>query len=296
MTHSGPTDEEDARIAEVRHAAAVLAHKWHLDLGPPFPRSVHAVFAARMRDGTPCVLKLARPGTDWLRGEARTLELQGGVGAVKLLDTHEDGILLERAMPGDSLEQLFRPEDDDAATEAIAGVMVLWRRPFESDPGIRPVAALRQDLEAVAENIRRVPPSVADGFEGLTEKAMQVLDELVSSAPTSVLLHGDMHHGNVLTAGARGHLAIDPHGEIGDPGFDVGQLLLNPIDYVEALAPDEMASVTRRRLQLLSRLLGIDQDRLAAWGFVKAVISEAWTMEDGGAQAGVRRVAQLLFP
>jgi streptomycin 6-kinase len=37
-----------------------------------------------------------------------------------------------------------------------------------------------------------------------------------------------------------------------------------------------------RRLDILSERLGYDRQRLAAWAFHKAVLSEAWTVEADG--------------
>jgi streptomycin 6-kinase len=91
------------------------------------------VFAARMRDNTPCVLKVARAGTDWLDHEARSLELEEGHGAVRLLEADQECILLKRALPGEPLASLFRPADDDVATQAIAPVMALGHVPIVSD-------------------------------------------------------------------------------------------------------------------------------------------------------------------
>lgn len=43
-----------------------------------------------------------------------------------------------------------------------------------------------------------------------------------------MVLHGDVHHGNVLNFGARGWLAIDPRGLVGERAFDHANLLCNP--------------------------------------------------------------------
>jgi streptomycin 6-kinase len=39
---------------------------------------------------------------------------------------------------------------------------------------------------------------------------------LLTTQREKVVLHGDMHHGNVLNFGSRGWLAIDPKGLIGE--------------------------------------------------------------------------------
>ena len=62
----------------------------------------------------------------------------------------------------------------------------------------------------------------------LVEEAEALLAWLVPSQTGPVLLHGDLHHGNVLSARRRPWLAIDPKGVVGERAFDAGALLYNP--------------------------------------------------------------------
>ena len=45
----------------------------------------------------------------------------------------------------------------------------------------------------------------------------------------ATLVHGDLHHHNILAAGDR-HLAIDPKPMLGEPEFDPPSFLWNPLD------------------------------------------------------------------
>ena len=63
---------------------------------------------------------------------------------------------------------------------------------------------------------------------GLVDRAANVFVDLCAGAPR-VLLHGDLHHDNILRSGREGWLAIGPFGVFGDPGFEAGALLYNPI-------------------------------------------------------------------
>jgi streptomycin 6-kinase len=62
----------------------------------------------------------------------------------------------------------------------------------------------------------------------LVEMAERLFDELLSSSSSCVLLHGDLHHLNVLKS-QDGWKAIDPKGVAGEPAYEVCALLLNPI-------------------------------------------------------------------
>lgn len=290
VDHLGPHTDE------LRRLAFALARGWGVELGAQLRSKVHLVMEGHLEDGTACVLKLAPPGAGWLGTEARALELQAGRGAVRLLDSTDEAILVERAAPGVPLGETFERSADDRATEIIAGLMSSWSVPLSDDDVLEPVTELRRDLEGVSQWLASWPSLSDDGIVQLAEEAADLLDELSASAGCSVLLHGDLHHDNVLSAGERGYLAIDPHGRIGDPGFEVGQLLLNPLAFVAGLDDGELAAVTGRRLARVAAVTGADRERLAAWGFVKAVISEAWTMEDGETWPAARRLAALLRP
>ena len=124
--------------------------------------------------------------------------------------------------------------------------------------------------------------------------AARLFDELCESAPARVLLHGDLHHHKVLRAVRRPWLAIDPHGHVGDPGFDLGCLLYNP-DPGDT-EPDVVALLPGRLGQLTAGA-GQPRERVVGWGFVMAVLSEVWTCEDGGEPSGKPlAVAEALEP
>jgi len=114
---------------------------------------------------------------------------------------------------------------------------------------------------------------------GLLDRAESLARELLGSAPSHVLLHGDFHHYNVLSAERAPWLAIDPKGMVGDPGYEVGPFLLNPNQEAWYLDP----AVLRRRLDILADELAYDRARLRDWGIAHAVLSACWSAEDHGA-------------
>jgi streptomycin 6-kinase len=110
--------------------------------------------------------------------------------------------------------------------------------------------------------------------------ARRVLEELVADRKPAVVLHGDLHHDNVLMHEERGWVVIDPKGLVGDAGYDTAAMLYNPLGYVDGISDPE--PLLRRRLAIVSGVVGIDRDLLAAWGFVKVVLSLLWDLADGG--------------
>ncbi|WP_433075973.1 aminoglycoside phosphotransferase family protein [Dactylosporangium sp. CA-052675] len=129
--------------------------------------------------------------------------------------------------------------------------------------------------------------------------AAGLMRELCASAPSRVLLHGDLHHDNLLSARRARWLAIDPHGLSGDPGYEIGSWLFNPDPGNRDPA---LLALVPGRLEQFADRLGQPLDRLVAWGFVKAVLSDVWTAEHwspGDARTPASRaldVATLLRP
>jgi Aminoglycoside/hydroxyurea antibiotic resistance kinase len=93
-----------------------------------------------------------------------------------------------------------------------------------------------------------------------------------------VLLHGDLHHENVLRSDRAGWLAIDVAGVLGEPAFDVGALLHNP--WPGLLDAPDSRRVLARRMDVLADGLGVDRDRVSGWGFAFSVLSAIWCDED----------------
>ena len=99
---------------------------------------------------------------------------------------------------------------------------------------------------------------------------------LLADPRDTVVLHGDIHHGNVLDAGARGWLAIDPKGLLGERTFDFVNILRNP-DAATALAPGRFD----RQVDLLADAAALDRQRLLKWTLAFAGLSASWHLADG---------------
>lgn len=115
--------------------------------------------------------------------------------------------------------------------------------------------------------------------EAFVGRAEGLFAELISSQAETFLLHGDLHHGNVLSAGRRPWLAIDPKGVVGERAYETAALLHNP---VELLREPEPRKILARRMDLLSERLDLDRERVHRWGLAQAVLAAYWGLEDGG--------------
>lgn len=268
--------EDPAWLAGLPALLAGLAARWSLTLAPHFPGIRFNYVAPAMRaDGTPCVLKVSRhiPET---RTEIAALRLWDGDGAARLLATDPDigALLIERLRPGTMLNEAVA--DEEAAASIAADVL---RRLWRSAPDGHELRSLASWCAAYDRN-RDALARGAGGFPAaLFQRADALRQDLLASTATPLVLHGDLHHFNILRAERAGWLAIDPKGLAGDPCFDVCQFLRNP--YPDSVPP----AVNRRRLDRFCADLGLDRERTKAWCLVHAVLDACWDFEDGNSWA-----------
>jgi streptomycin 6-kinase len=167
----------------------------------------------------------------------------------------------------------------------------LWR-PLPPDHGFRSVADW-------AAGLGKLRPYFGGGTGplpvALVERAEALFAALLPSMAAPVLLHGDLHHWNILAAQREPWLALDPKGIAGEPAYEVGALLRNQIPRLLAL-PDPPAAMARR-IAILADELGFDRVRLVGWGIAQAVLSAWWSIEDHG-YGGEEAItcAELLLP
>lgn len=174
-----------------------LTTRWGLTAGPLMPGGTGATFLCTAHTGTNAVLKVT-PDIDIAAHEIKALTAWAGTASmVNLLDSDVDrgAILLEAIEPG-------TPADEPAK--------VLPDLHTANPAGFPPVRA-RVDFLFETVLTRRT------GTYYATEHAKA--RKLAEDNITPVLLHGDMHPGNVLQ-GPHGPVAIDPRACVGDPAVD----------------------------------------------------------------------------
>lgn len=253
------------------------ARRWSLALALPFPNlTFHYVAPAVRADGTEAVLKVGVPHKE-LRTEAAALRAFDGRGSVRLLDAAPEAglLLLERLRSGAVLTALADEAHDDAATAIAAGVMRgLWR---PAPPG-HDFPTVADWSQAFARLRARFGGGTGPLPSARVEEAESLFADLLASSAAPVLLHGDLHHDNILSAERRPWLAIDPKGIVGEPAYEVGALLRN-------LWPDrhthrDPARLLERRAHRLAEALDLDPARVRGWAVAQAVLSAVWSVED----------------
>ncbi len=250
--------------------------RWHLALLPELPPlSYNLVLFGESASAGEVVLKLNLPSSE-VDSEIEALAQGQGEGRVRLIDADPSAALmmLERIRPGTALRNT--PMDDLESTMIGARIMKRFSRTPARLDHLHP---LRRWFDSLYRYPDRYTPETSPIPMQQVEHAIAVTDRLLREPRDEVLLHGDIHHENVLWSAGSCWITIDPKGLVGEPGYEIATWMLNPPG--TGRRPD-LAEVLSARLDLFSRELGIDRQRLTEWAFMHSVLSMCWTLEDVG--------------
>lgn len=256
-----------------------IAEKWSLAAENPFPNLSYNYVApcVSLADGSRVVLKIDLPeeNDSVINGEAEFLKISDGNGAVKLLqfDADRRALLLERLLPGENLIKLAKTDDEQATTHAIR-VLNKIRRPPSADHAF-------PTLDEWVGSFLRAGKTKFDAAR--VKKAQRIFERLIGSSEQS-LLHGDLHHQNILSARRERFLAIDPKGIVGDVGFEISVFLNNPRGWI--LTVPDRRKILCRRVEQFAEAFAIEPKDLRDWAYAEAVLSAWWTIKDGGRDWG----------
>jgi streptomycin 6-kinase len=259
--------------------------RWGLSNLQPVPNLSYNYVAFAQRGDEEVVLKVGVPDRE-LSSEMAALECFDGIGACRLLEKDEKNFcfLLERLKPGELLSSLA---DDDKATRIAVQVMqTLWKPAPTSDKLIQ--------LSDWLDGLKRIRAHDEGGMGPIPDKLLRHVESLLLQLfmePNRVLIHGDLHHDNILLS-ERGWLAIDPKGVIGPAGYEIGPFMLNPLSEI----PDEgrFRKRSERRIEILTEMLGFEREQIIQWSTVHAVLSAWWNVEDGLGWDYSMRCAEIL--
>ena len=269
-----------AWLSDLTRIVERLSAHWELfELKPVNNLSYNYVLSG-LKDTHPIILKLGLD-VNGLEREASALTAFTGFGAVKVLGQKNGALLLDRAVPGVSLKSYF-PRRDARAVQIACDVMKRLRRvPMprkHSFPHIRDwLLALDKDWDIPAHYL---------------EKARKLRNRLLETSANPVLLHGDLHHDNILQNG-KCWVMIDPKGLIGEPAYEVAAFIRNPVPELLALEEDAVSIITGR-ITNFAKTLDLDPGRIRDWCFVQEILSWTWDLEDGVATDYSRRLTKIL--
>jgi len=176
---------------------------WNIQVLEAFPNlSVNFVAPAIGEDGKTYVFKCGVPNPEFIT-EIDALQFIKGHGLPKLIHaSKEDAVLLqERIMPGISLREVMRRGDlsDTKATEVAAVAMKeLFIESSKPIPERYSFPHIGDWLSALAQ------PAFIERKTVFPKKLIELIEvllpELLASQDSPILLHGDLHHDNIVSS------------------------------------------------------------------------------------------------
>ena len=256
-------------LSHLHQLIEVYEKKWELTILKPVNNlSYNYVLHVKQINGCPAILKMGVPNKDF-SNEINTLTSYDGIGSVKLLryDKLDGIILLEKIIPGNMLFNL--PEE-----EAIEQYASVWSK-----------LPRKQVLSLTAPHISNWFSAFDRYEEGEFDFSKHPSKKFVHEAKLhsldfinpsdEFLLHGDLHHENILYSEENGWTVIDPKGVIGHLYLDFTSFIVNHLPKNK----DEKQALNNR-IDRLSNLLQLDKQKLIKASFVMATLSMCWAIED----------------
>ncbi|MDP3706243.1 MAG: aminoglycoside phosphotransferase family protein [Legionellaceae bacterium] len=168
---------------------AQIAIKYGLTHLKPVKNLSYNYVLSGFQGSQPVILKLGLD-IDGLKREAFALQAFSGFGVVKVLVENDGMLLLERAVSGDSLKSYFSAKDNDAVRITCDCIKRLHQAPIPHDHRLPHI----EHWLGVFDNDSNIPTHYL-------HKAKKLRDALIATSSAPVLLHGDLHHDNILKNG-----------------------------------------------------------------------------------------------
>lgn len=209
------------------------------------------------------VLKICLPGKEFQTEYHALTELND---MVSLLDSDYDRriLLLNRLLPGKTLWSVSGIQNRlDIATQLISDT---------------PTKLYKSDYPEHKQWIDKIYTYTKEHFKN--HRLLEHLELVLSLYPTLnvegngiMLLHGDLHHGNILSSDS--WAVIDPKGVIGHKSLEVGRYMNNQIQ--EDIVFEECLE---QMVESFSAALMLDKKIILLSFYIDMVLSTSWFLED----------------
>jgi streptomycin 6-kinase len=279
-------EKGEAWIADLQKVVSSLAQIWDLKYITPVDNmTFNYVAKAFTCENNSVVLKISCDAKT-IEDEKKALMYFAGDGSVKLLDYNEEhhALLLEQAVPGYSLKTIYELQPDYVMDSYIQTMNKLHTKSISHN---NEFSHLKDWLVA----IDRLPSSYACSSQ-LVQKAIALKNELLSTMGNEKLLHGDLHHDNILQSGDH-WIAIDPKGVIGEPEFEIAAFDFMNID--ELANVSDVKLILESRIAALAQKAQLDAQRIKDWVFVRLMLLIAWQVEDNADPSWAIKLAERLI-
>lgn len=243
-----------------------LSADWNFNFVTPVNNISYNFVAIVKLPHAPAILKVAPKSApllaeaEWIRAHKKSVPM------IYQIDSENNAVLMEKFDPGTSLKFLVKEGKDELATRIISQTIL----DLQSTP-----ITLPNKYPHLSEHIAAFHFLHEHVESKMIEAAESIFTDLCAHQASDVLLHGDLHHDNILL-NETSWKVIDPHGYIGDPCAEVGCMIFNPMDSYPQMP---FKKLVNQRLSILNEMLPFDIERIRGWTFCLTMRSAAWDIE-----------------
>ncbi|MBM3239235.1 hypothetical protein FJZ31_23315 [Candidatus Poribacteria bacterium] len=233
--------------------------------------SVNLVCFADSPDYGSVVLKIGVPHPE-LYTEMTALSLYNGGNICLCYDSDIDlgAMLLERVIPGHNLTVL---QHEQESIKIAADVISTLPIPVNDD-NILP--SFSDWLEKAFSRVRK-ENKVGREWLFFVDQAERLFQEIDALERQKVLLHGDLHHENILYDKNGQWKAIDPKGVIGIPCMEAARFIQNQLEKVNL---KDKSSCLEEMVTVFGTAFDRPKRTIALCAFIDCVLSRCWTFEE----------------
>ncbi|WP_332649823.1 aminoglycoside phosphotransferase family protein [Lysinibacillus sp. 54212] len=230
-------------------------NEWGLVMEEVMERLSYNYIIYVIKNDKPYVLKLGVPGND-ISLEMLATELYGSQNFVRLLakNNQHGAQLLERIQPGCMLSTM----DEERAIEIFCSTWQALRAPAD------------ERFPHIYQWFSTLHTHEGPILKGDLELAAHFAQEIMQDG-NNELLHGDLHHYNILYDNKRGWCGIDPKGINGDKYFDCIPFILNECQNEKVLS---------NRIEQITQKLSLNRNRLIKAAIALTTVRSCWATED----------------
>ncbi|MDF2543644.1 MAG: aminoglycoside resistance protein [Herbinix sp.] len=259
---------------KIKKDLEVYSHKWKLEIVQLVDYfSVNCIFICKSDDFGNAILKIGNQNNEILT-EYNTLKEYDGKHFCKVYASDlENGIILEELIkPGRQL----RNEKSLEKRLNIFSSLYNGLHIKPKNPNIYPTYS---DWVSRITKYMSNRPDYKELYYYM-KKAEDICHGINSLHAKKMLLHGDLHHDNILLQGDTQYKIIDPKGVVGDPIFDVPRFILNEND--DEISTEENYKKICCIIQYLEKSLGIPSAIIKQCYFIEMTMANCWDVESNG--------------
>jgi streptomycin 6-kinase len=201
---------------------------------------------------------------------------------VKLVNYNSRALLME-FIEGDDLYSFSKSNREALATEVFINLLARYNK--SSHHGDSRITSVR-DLYSVFRLA-----SLPKELEPDIKKAGELAQLLGSREKNEILLHGDVHHENIIGSEASGFYLIDPKGLMGEIEYELGTTLKNPWSYPSV---SHCTSSFEQRLTQLCKGLGFEREKVLSYTFIHLCLSICWSIQSNSDYSHQKGVLNLV--